>query len=1047
MNIILAALLVATNSLNSETVFYASGSRGPYKIIDNLIFVGTDSVFINDSLIDRANYSIDYNQGLIVFKEALGESVQVLVRYRKLPFSQTKIKYFNNVVKTETIADSTYAVIKEKNLKPETEEEQASDLNFSGSKTISVDLDSKQGLGLEQATRINLKGNLQGVDLSAVLSDVGNPIPPEGTTKELSEFDKIFIKLQTDKFVGSYGDNDLIQSFDGLGSINKKIIGVLLNGRLGNTTTNLGYAKSKGKYKKLIFYGLDNKQGPYYLTKDVKSAPIVAGSENVYLSGKRMIRGQTEDYTIDYSTGSVTFTNRQIINSFSRIEIDFEYSTEEYNRYLILANGKWQMTDGLILDGGFFSEADDKTQNLSYDLDDGDINYLATVFADSNQAWLSGVKNVGMGNGDYTKVDSHYMYAGLDSGDYNVRFTYVGTSLGNYDYDNVIGGFVYRGENQGKYVPQIHIQLPEQNRFYNANAVFQSAVGININLQGFLSQRKLNLFSNSNLEKNGLGYHLNSTFNKERFKMSYQRTEANPKFYFPGTYNSIDFDYNWAGIIQESLKNSDEINLKVKPFDLLVLDAGVGWLKSFNNQSRQKLSFGSKIMTASDYILADGNTEIYPNLGKRYYLNLTPKYKILYPRLELFWGKVKDTIERHITPALKLQYEDLFDVKIISDFKEFKSQNNKLNSVYKLEGNFCEADFNLTTIFGYQINKINNIEENANFFGNASGQFSLIRGLSFNYDYLDQQGEMQTTEINYVWVGNGQGNYRRNPDTGEFYFDAQGDFIQQLVPSGNYINSRIRKLQTNWDFYRFEFFNFDGYYSIHDEKSAHEPLQNINSRQFNLSILPYQKSLAIRLTNSYDLSKDNQYNAGATERRFNNNRLEIQSQLSEDISSKFSIEIKDNMIERINQGIEESSRVYLYTFSPSIGYSLDLKIDFSHSRQNMSRPLYYTFLGKFWLYKSKLALERNWEIRKSTNFNANFSLTHRTATISQLPYDINLYEPNGITPEIKINLDRILHPEASKTFNQVILSANYSFIKFPQRVIEQTFTVKIQANF
>jgi hypothetical protein len=174
---------------------------------------------------------------------------------------------------------------------------------------------------------------------------------------------------------------------------------------------------------------------------------------------------------------------------------------------------------------------------------------------------LSGVKYVGSGYGDYIKQGNIFVNVGIDSGDFAVRFSYVGSGLGNYDYNNSISAFRYIGENQGKYITRVHIQLPEQNRIYSTNIGYQSSIGVNVGFDGYFSQFNHNLFSNLNNNRNGFSYQLSTSYNKARIKFNYKRTEADSKFSFPGIYNFIDFNYQWAGIKQESLKKSDEISV------------------------------------------------------------------------------------------------------------------------------------------------------------------------------------------------------------------------------------------------------------------------------------------------------------------------------------------------------------------------------------------------------------------------------------------------------------------------------------------------------
>jgi hypothetical protein len=160
-----------------------------------------------------------------------------------------------------------------------------------------------------------------------------------------------------------------------------------------------------------------------------------------------------------------------------------------------------------------------------------------------------------------------------------------------------------------------------------------------------------------------------------------------------------------------------------------------------------------------------------------------------------------------------------------------------------------------------------------------------------------------------------------------------------------------------------------------------------------------------------------------------------------------SFELNNQKIERLNLGIEQARNDQTYTLSPTIGYSLDIRTEISYSRSSISKPLYYAYLGKFLLNRWKLLLERNWAIGKITNLNTNISLTRRTTTAAQLPYDINLFEPTGLTPEVKVNVDHIFQSGASNAFNQIILGATYSFLKYPARAAEHNFSLKLQANF
>ena len=78
--------------------------------------------------------------------------------------------------------------------------------------------------------------------------------------------------------------------------------------------------------------GRDGHQGPYFLTsKDgMRNVIISAGSELVWLNGLQLERGQDRDYIIDYTSGELTFTPKNLIFFDSDIDIEYQYSESTY---------------------------------------------------------------------------------------------------------------------------------------------------------------------------------------------------------------------------------------------------------------------------------------------------------------------------------------------------------------------------------------------------------------------------------------------------------------------------------------------------------------------------------------------------------------------------------------------------------------------------------------------------------------------------------------------------------------------------------------------
>jgi hypothetical protein len=85
-----------------------------------------------------------------------------------------------------------------------------------------------------------------------------------------------------------------------------------------------------GAIREEHFTGIEGSQGPYKLRdKWQLYVLVISGSERVYVNGL-LLRGENNDYTIDYNAGEITFLLFTISSKCSAIE--YQYSDRNYTR-------------------------------------------------------------------------------------------------------------------------------------------------------------------------------------------------------------------------------------------------------------------------------------------------------------------------------------------------------------------------------------------------------------------------------------------------------------------------------------------------------------------------------------------------------------------------------------------------------------------------------------------------------------------------------------------------------------------------------------------
>jgi hypothetical protein len=222
------------------------------------------------------------------------------------------------------------------------------DLQTNGTYTRGLSVGNSQNLAFNSNLNLQLSGKLgNDLEVAGTISDNSIPLQPDGTTRQLREFDQIFLQVKQRNTTFTAGDFDLLKPETGYFSrYFKRLQGAMIhlsNNHADSLSSRLALAVSKGKFNRQLIQGAEGNQGPYRLqgAEGERYIIVLAGTEQVFADGQRMQRGLTDDYTIDYNLGEITFTARRLITKDVRIVVEFEYATQNYLRTTVASHTRW----------------------------------------------------------------------------------------------------------------------------------------------------------------------------------------------------------------------------------------------------------------------------------------------------------------------------------------------------------------------------------------------------------------------------------------------------------------------------------------------------------------------------------------------------------------------------------------------------------------------------------------------------------------------------------------------------------------------------------
>ena len=484
--------------LEKDLVILGEGRRGPYFLPDSLILSRSERVFLDNQPLTREQYSMNYLKGEIRFNEQVPQGVNIRLQYKINPFPLATVKQRHPLVQRVFGAAGAPG----QSLPGESsagEVDYAAQLNKNGSITRGITVGNNRGLKVNSSLNINVSGKVaENVQVVAALTDQTTPIQPEGTTQNLQEIDKVFVQINSPHLSATMGDYTLDFTGSQFAQYSRKLQGAMGYAHFQNLQGTFSGAVSRGKYISQSITGQEGNQGPYQLKGDRGQIDMIvlAGTERIYLDGQQMVRGETNDYIIDYASAQITFTRRRLITADSRIVADFQFSDEKYRRSIYAARTAGSFWSGrLQLTGALIHESDDKDNPLDFTLDEDKLKILRAAGDNSALAAVEGGSYVGPGRGRYVRsAEGIYTYVGADSGDYIVTFSDVGAGRGEYKYTGA-GAYEYIGPGAGRYKPVQLLTTAESHTLFDVQIAAEPYRALRLSGEMAMSSRDQNTWS------------------------------------------------------------------------------------------------------------------------------------------------------------------------------------------------------------------------------------------------------------------------------------------------------------------------------------------------------------------------------------------------------------------------------------------------------------------------------------------------------------------------------------------------------------------------
>ena len=847
-----------------------------YESLFSKKYVGKDTIVIDTFSVNprtfqilnnnKESVSLDYKllpyKGLVVFLDIPYDTL--IFNYHPLLIDFSKKYYKHSISLNRTIEQKQYHpslniinTVNSNNLF------QGTKLNRTGSISRGLMVGNNQDFSLNSNLNLQLSGMISPtMKILASVTDDNIPIQPQGNTQQLQDFDKVFIEVSDQKWKLTAGDFWIKNKDSYFLKYHKRGQGIHLKNKIiGNNNIEIDVENSasisKGKFGRNVIQGIEGNQGPYrlYGNENESFIIILSGTENVYIDGVLLKRGQNNDYIIDYNTSEVSFTANTLINKDKRIIVEFQYSDKNYARSLLQSSTTIKKNNSSFYIHGY-GEQDSKNQPLQLDFDLLDRQTLENIGDNIDLAIGSGIDSVEFNQATnlYQKIDSLgyevYQYSTNEQeAVYMITFSNVGQGNGNYKIkeNNALGkvfewiapdtisfGSIIKN---GDYSPIKKLVTPKKRQIISIGGKTIWS-GNSLSYELSTSNMDLNTFSAINNEDNigfaGLVNFENKNTLKEKWELNQQyRIESISKDYRRiERFREVEFERNWniQNLIttKDQLLSSAKINLKHLENGLFQYQLNSYFIKDeFNGYKNDfKIKWDKKVNLNFDGSLMNSDGQFNTSF-------LRHKTDLFIPikRFKLGFKDINENNQFFIADTLNNNSYRFYDWKVY--IENYDSTKNRIQFFYQerydwfkdrsilkkatkaispglMLGISSRKNFNLNYSLAYRMlqsdSSLTNILPENSLASRLNYNLKLLKGGINTNSFLEIGSGLELQkEFIYIEVPAGQGVYTWNDynDNGikelnEFEiaaFSDQATYIRVFTPNNNYV--KIYSFQYN----------------------------------------------------------------------------------------------------------------------------------------------------------------------------------------------------------------------------------------------------------